>query len=119
MRLCEDHAFTVSAHSHKPVFCLCFQISIVGQEPVLFARTIEENISYGLDLCAPERIQRAAQMANAHAFIEDMKDKYKTEAGEKGVQLSGNMTHNSFVGNIKCTYFLLFFLLKAVWKSGM
>lgn len=65
------------------------QISLVGQEPVLFARSIRDNISYGLDNCDFERIQTAAQMSNAHDFIEEMKDKYDTEAGEKGVQLSG------------------------------
>ena len=45
------------------------QIGIVGQEPVLFATTIEENIRYGLDNVSFEDIQNAAKEANAHDFI--------------------------------------------------
>ena len=56
---------------------------------MLFARSIEDNISYGLDRCSTQQVERAAQLANAHRFIDDMKEGYKTEAGEKGVQLSG------------------------------
>ena len=51
---------------------------------MLFARSIEDNISYGLDRCSAQQVERAAQLANAHRFIDDMKDGYKTEAGEKG-----------------------------------
>ena len=56
---------------------------------MLFARSIEDNISYGLDRCSVQQVERAARLANTHRFIDDMKDGYKTEAGEKGVQLSG------------------------------
>lgn len=67
------------------------KISLVGQEPVLYARTVKENISYGLteDDYDFDSIQRAAEMANAHQFISEMKDKYETQTGEKGVQMSG------------------------------
>ena len=61
----------------------------MGQEPVLYARSIRENIAYGLEACTPERVEEAARNANAHDFIMEMKDKYETEAGEKGAQLSG------------------------------
>ena len=61
----------------------------MGQEPVLFARSIRENIAYGVDTCSIAQVEEAAKMANAHNFISDMKDKYDTEAGEKGAQLSG------------------------------
>ncbi|CAM5162095.1 unnamed protein product [Eretmochelys imbricata] len=64
-------------------------ISLVSQEPVLFARSIAENISYGLTSVSFESVVQAAQKANAHAFITELQDGYKTEAGEKGAQLSG------------------------------
>ncbi|XP_052800961.1 ABC-type oligopeptide transporter ABCB9-like isoform X1 [Mya arenaria] len=67
------------------------QISLVGQEPVLYARTIEENIRYGLadHEWTMSSVQEAAEMANAHKFISELKDGYNTQAGEKGVQMSG------------------------------
>jgi ATP-binding cassette, subfamily B (MDR/TAP), member 9 len=68
-------------------------ISIVSQEPTLFARSIKKNIMYGLEGTPYEptddEIQEAARLANAHSFIMDMPQQYDTEAGERGVQLSG------------------------------
>ena len=65
------------------------QIALVGQEPVLYARSIKDNIAYGLEQCSMDKVEEAAKKANAHEFIIDMKEKYETEAGEKGAQLSG------------------------------
>ncbi|XP_052801103.1 ABC-type oligopeptide transporter ABCB9-like [Mya arenaria] len=67
------------------------QVSLMGQEPVLYARTIEENIRYGLaeHEWTMSSVQEAAEMANAHKFISELKDGYNTQAGEKGVQMSG------------------------------
>ena len=62
---------------------------MVGQEPVLYARSIGENIRYGLTDCSQEKIQAAAEHANAHRFIAELKDGYETQTGEKGAQLSG------------------------------
>ncbi|KAJ6651117.1 hypothetical protein lerEdw1_000793 [Lerista edwardsae] len=64
-------------------------ISLVSQEPVLFARSIADNISYGLASVPYESIVQAAQKANAHTFVTELQDGYQTEAGEKGAQLSG------------------------------
>jgi ABC-type multidrug transport system fused ATPase/permease subunit len=66
---------------------------LVGQEPVLYARTIEENIRYGLNEndWSDQKIEEAAEMANAHNFITQLKDGYKTQTGEKGVQMSGKL----------------------------
>uniref|UniRef100_A0ACB8FYR4 Uncharacterized protein n=1 Tax=Sphaerodactylus townsendi TaxID=933632 RepID=A0ACB8FYR4_9SAUR len=66
-----------------------YKISLVSQEPVLFARSIAENISYGLASVPYDSVIQAAQKANAHAFIMELQDGYHTEAGEKGAQLSG------------------------------
>ena len=65
------------------------QIGVVGQEPVLFATTIGENIKYGKEGTTQEEIERAARQANAHVFIEKLPLKYDTLVGERGAQLSG------------------------------
>ncbi|XP_058889028.1 LOW QUALITY PROTEIN: ABC-type oligopeptide transporter ABCB9 [Acipenser ruthenus] len=65
------------------------KVSLVGQEPVLFARSVQENIAYGLTDCSLEEIVQASMKANAHGFITELPDGYSTDAGEKGAQLSG------------------------------
>ncbi|KAI5425827.1 ABC transporter B family member 1 [Lathyrus oleraceus] len=64
-------------------------ISVVPQEPCLFATTIYENIAYGHDSATETEIIEAATLANAHKFISSLPDGYKTFVGERGVQLSG------------------------------
>ena len=65
------------------------QVSIVGQEPLLFVGSIEENIRYGrLDASEAELIS-AAKAAKAHEFIMSLPQKYKTTVGERGAGLSG------------------------------
>jgi len=67
-------------------------ISIVSQEPTLFARSIKRNIMYGLEGTemepSDEEIEHAARLANA-GFIYDFPQRFDTEVGERGVQLSG------------------------------
>ena len=60
------------------------RMSLVGQEPVLYARSVAENISYNLLGATPEAVEHAAKLANAHDFITAMTDGYKTQTGEKG-----------------------------------
>ncbi|XP_004430099.1 PREDICTED: ATP-binding cassette sub-family B member 9 isoform X2 [Ceratotherium simum simum] len=76
----------ISAYDHKYLHRV---ISLVSQEPVLFARSITDNISYGLPSVPFEMVVEAAQKANAHGFIMELQDGYNTETGEKGAQLSG------------------------------
>ncbi|XP_023394994.1 ABC-type oligopeptide transporter ABCB9 [Loxodonta africana] len=76
----------ISAYDHKYLHRV---ISLVSQEPVLFARSITDNISYGLPTVPFEMVVEAAQKANAHDFIMELHDGYSTETGEKGAQLSG------------------------------
>lgn len=64
------------------------RVGIVSQEPVLFAKTIAENIAYGRD-ATQEEIEDAARRANAHEFITGFEDSYKTNVGERGIKLSG------------------------------
>jgi subfamily B ATP-binding cassette protein MsbA len=65
------------------------QISFVLQDTLLFHATIWENIAYGKPGASPKEIKRAAKLANAHDFIEEMPDGYETMVGERGVTLSG------------------------------
>ncbi|XGW21777.1 hypothetical protein V3C99_004605, partial [Haemonchus contortus] len=64
------------------------KIALVGQEPVLFARSVTENIRYGVDVTESD-VVRAAELANAHGFIMQTTMKYETNVGEKGSQMSG------------------------------
>ncbi|KAK0070339.1 multidrug resistance protein 1A, partial [Biomphalaria pfeifferi] len=67
------------------------QIGIVSQEPVLFDRSIAENIAYGDNsrLVTMDEIILAARGANIHEFIKSLPDGYETNVGSKGTQLSG------------------------------
>lgn len=66
-------------------------MGLVSQEPILFDRTIAENIAYGdntREIAMPE-IMEAAKMANIHEFIVNLPKGYDTSLGSKGAQLSG------------------------------
>ena len=65
------------------------QISIVGQETLLFAGSIADNIGYGRLNASARDIIDAAKAANAHDFIMRLPDQYETQVGERGAQLSG------------------------------
>lgn len=65
------------------------QIAIVQQEPVLFHRSLAENIAYGKPGASLARIVQAAKLANAHEFIMRLPKGYATLVGERGVKLSG------------------------------
>ncbi len=65
------------------------QISYVPQEPLLFHRSIQENISYAKEGASEDDIVQAAKRAHAHDFIMQFKNGYETLVGERGVKLSG------------------------------
>src|SRR5207247_4060526 len=65
------------------------QFAIVLQEPVLFSASIAENIAYGRSEASEEEIIAAAQGANAHEFIINLSEGYRTTVGERGMRLSG------------------------------
>lgn len=65
------------------------QFSVVFQESLLFSGTIFENIKYGKPDATEKEIIQASIAANAHSFIEELPDKYKSVIGERGVKLSG------------------------------
>nr|CAB3219617.1 multidrug resistance protein 1A-like [Phallusia mammillata] len=67
------------------------QMGIVSQEPILFDKTIAENIRYGdnLRVASMDEVVQAAKNANIHSFIQGLPDGYNTGVGGKGAQLSG------------------------------
>lgn len=64
-------------------------IAVIPQEPVLFHRTLAENIGYGRIGATAEEIQAATKAAQAHDFINTLSQGYDTLVGERGVKLSG------------------------------
>ncbi len=64
-------------------------ISYVPQEPLLFHRSLRENIAYGKPEAATEEILRASKRAHAHEFIDRLPKGYNTLVGERGIKLSG------------------------------
>jgi subfamily B ATP-binding cassette protein MsbA len=65
------------------------QLGIVLQDNFLFTGTVEENIRYGRPEATIEEITRAARMANALGFIQEMPDGLQSHVGQGGVTLSG------------------------------
>ena len=65
------------------------QISIVLQDVFLFHGTVRDNILFGRPHATEAEMIEAAQIANAHEFIERLPDGYDTLIGERGVKLSG------------------------------
>ena len=72
-------------------------MGIVCQEPVLFNDTVYNNITFGVDTSLPapngltwdQAVEQAARIANAHDFITDMPEGYRTVIGDRGSRLSG------------------------------
>ena len=63
-------------------------LGVIGQEPILFATSVKENIKYGKIDATDEEVIEAAKTANAHEFISNFPDGYNTEIGERGLLIS-------------------------------
>ena len=64
-------------------------IALVPQDPILFHRSLMENIRYSKPNASDEEVIRAAKLAHADEFINSFPDKYNTLVGERGMKLSG------------------------------
>jgi ABC-type multidrug transport system fused ATPase/permease subunit len=65
------------------------KMALVQQEPALFIMSIEDNIKYGAKDATHQQVVAAAEIANAHGFIEKLDHQYDQQVGEKGCDLSG------------------------------
>lgn len=64
------------------------QMSVVLQDGLLFSGTVMENIAVSRPSASTEEIEKAAKIANAHEFIQQLSEGYQTAVGERGVTLS-------------------------------
>jgi len=64
-------------------------ISMVPQDPILFHRTLAENIAYGKKDATMEEVKKAATLAHCDEFIKDLPFGFDTFVGERGIKLSG------------------------------
>lgn len=64
-------------------------IALVPQDPILFHRSLIDNIRYGCRDASDAEVFAAAKLAHCHEFIETFPEKYETFVGERGVRLSG------------------------------
>ena len=64
-------------------------IALVPQDPILFHRSLMENIRYGRPTATDEQVMQAARLAHADEFISRFPQHYETFVGERGVKLSG------------------------------
>jgi len=65
------------------------EVAFVADESFLFSATVAENIAYARPRATPGEIERAARLAQAHAFIERLPKGYETVVGDRGLSLSG------------------------------
>ena len=65
------------------------EIGAIAQDPFLFSASVRENLAFGRPEATDEQIEHAAQLAQAHEFIERLPEGYETVIGERGITLSG------------------------------
>jgi ATP-binding cassette subfamily B protein len=75
-------------------------IGIVQQDIYLFAGTVMENIRYGNPSASEEAIIAAAKRANAHGFIMNLPNGYRSEIGQRGVKLSGGQKQRLSIARV-------------------
>ena len=75
-------------------------IGVVQQEVYLFSGTVYDNIAYGKPGASYEEVMEAAKRAGADEFIQNLKDKYDTYVGERGVKLSGGQKQRISIARV-------------------
>jgi ATP-binding cassette subfamily B protein len=76
------------------------KIAYIPQEPLLFHRSIKENISYFKKDATDEEIVKAAKAAHAHEFISKLPNGYNATVGERGVKLSGGQKQRIAIARV-------------------
>ncbi len=97
-----DGAILVDGHDIRKVTCrsLRSQIGMVQQEVYLFSDTVAANIAYGKPGATREEVIRAAKLAGADSFIQEMPDGYDTHVGERGTKLSGGQKQRISIARV-------------------
>ena len=80
-----------------PLAQLRGMIGFAAQEPILFSRTLEHNIGFGLEDDDISTIHWAADVAHLHHDVEDFPEQYQTMLGERGVTLSGGQRQRTSI----------------------
>ena len=75
--------------AHVTLESLRSQVALIPQDPILFHRTLRENICYGKIDATEEEIIRAARLAHCDEFIRKLPNGYEAKVGERGTKLSG------------------------------
>jgi ATP-binding cassette subfamily B protein len=88
-------------------------ISMISQEPMLFHRSLRENVRYGSLDASDAEVQDAARRAHAHEFIASLPDGYDSLVGERGVRLSGGQRQRVAIARAVLKNAPIFFLDEA------
>ncbi len=80
-----------------PLARLRGMIGYAAQEPVLFSRTLEHNIGFGVEDADMVTVGWAAEIAHLHGDVEGFPDQYQTMLGERGVTLSGGQRQRTAI----------------------
>ena len=75
-------------------------IGIVQQDVFLFSDSVTHNIAYAKPEAGQNEVEKAARMAAADRFIQELPDKYDTEIGERGVKLSGGQKQRLAIARV-------------------
>lgn len=75
-------------------------VGVVQQDVYLFSGSVYDNIVYGKQGASREEVIRAAKLAGAHEFIEELKEGYDTYVGERGVKLSGGQKQRISIARV-------------------
>lgn len=75
--------------AHVTLESLRNQVALIPQDPLLFHRSLEENIRFGQKEVTKEQVIEAAKLAHCDAFISKLPSGYDTVVGERGTKLSG------------------------------
>jgi ATP-binding cassette subfamily B protein len=76
------------------------QIGIVPQQSIMFSGTIAQNIAFGQDFFDMQEVTAAAKIANAHEFISELPEGYRTWVGEGGVNLSSGQRQRIAIARV-------------------
>jgi ATP-binding cassette, subfamily B, bacterial len=88
-------------------------ISMISQEPMLFHRSLIENVRYGSLEATDDEVRDAARRAHAHEFIESLPNGYNALVGERGVKLSGGQRQRVAIARALLKNAPIFFLDEA------